>query len=328
LHALDGDADLNGDGYMTASELSIYLRDNVMKRSHGINNPQYGRINNSGNNPGNFVFLLEPLEPVLIKENNNNTKKRRPVKESPAYRYDINYNPVLPDFNFTYIPGGSFQMGSPPSEEGRDDDESPQFEVTVKQFNMQTTELTQFQWKQIMGYNPSCFKGDNLPVEQVSWNDIQAFLRRLNRIDPGKHYRLPSEAEWEYACRAGSNTRFPWGDDNEYAALDLFSWTIVGYTGQTYPVGQKLPNAWGLYDMHGNVYEWCEDWYHRSYAGAPVDGSAWLSPVGSQRIYRGGGSVIQEWGYNARRCRSAYRSRGRPTIRYDDLGFRLVREVE
>ena len=336
LQALDGDADLNGDGLMTTSELSVYLHDNVVQRSRDTQHPQYGRIIESEakesngtfyTTAGDFVFLPEPLDPAPHPDLNNNHKLRQIPSGLITHKIPDDFTPIMPELEFTYIPGRSFLMGSPYDEVGREEDEGPQHEVTLVGFYMQTTEVTQKQWQQVMGYNPSFFNGDDLPVEQVSWNDVQTFLRRLNRLDPGHGYRLPSEAEWEYACRAGSTTRFPWGDDPEYLAMEMFSWTAQTQNGKTYPVGRKRPNAWGLYDMHGNVFEWCLDWYHSTYYEAPVDGSARLSPVGSRRVYHGGGSVIQPFEYNARQCRSAYRNRGRPISRYYDVGFRIVKEV-
>ncbi len=327
LQALDGDADLNGDGFITATELSVYLQDNVIQRSRNTLHSQYGRIMNPENNSGDFVFRLEPLVPLIQRQQNEDPKSERSSINLPVFCVEDDFKSEIPELEFTYIPSGRFVMGSPYSEVGRDDDEGPQREVYVKAFEMQICEVTQLQWNQVMGYNPSFLKGDSLPVEQVSWNQVQEFIRRLNAVDPGKCYRLPSEAEWEYACRAGSDTRFPWGDDPEYYALEMFSWTSAGFTGRTYPVGRKRPNSWGLYDMHGNVFEWCQDWYRGSYEDAPTDGSVMQDPVGSHRVYRGGGSVISSWEYNARRCRSAYRNRGRPTSRYFDVGFRLVKDA-
>lgn len=222
---------------------------------------------------------------------------------------------VLPGVSFVKIPSGSFQMGS-----NEYNNEKPIHTVNIQSFYMMTTEVTQAQWTAIMGNNPSNWKGDNLPIEGVSWNDAQDFLRKLNQKDPGKNYRLPSEAEWEYACRAGTTTRFYSGDnDND---LDAIAWYFSNSGYNTHPVGQKRANAWGLYDMSGNVWEWCQDWYHDSYYGAPLDGSAWESPRGSHRVLRGG-----SWSSLPNCCRSAFRFINDPDDRNINIGFRLVRSL-
>jgi formylglycine-generating enzyme required for sulfatase activity len=175
----------------------------------------------------------------------------------------------------------------------------------------------------VMGTNPSNFTGDpNRPVENVSWNDCQEFITRINDFDLSYTYRLPSEAEWEYACRAGTTTRYYWGNDPNSTEIDQYAWYTDNSNSTTHPVGQKLPNAWGLYDMSGNVREWSEDWYHESYSGATTDGSAWVSPSGSFRVIRGGG-----WRSGAGYCRSAFRGRLRSDGGYSFLGFCLARSV-
>ncbi len=199
------------------------------------------------------------------------------------------------------IPGGTFTMGSPNGEQERRGDEGPQHQVTLMPFYMARFETTQAQWMSLMGTNPSYHQGDlNLPVEQVSWNDVRqakGFLDRLNSFTEalrpvGMVFRLPTEAEWEYACRAGTATRFYWGDDPFYALLDRYArvWGGMASPNATpSPVGLRLPNAWGLFDMCGNVLEWCEDDYHPSYIGAPVDGTAWVDGTrGDDRMLRGG----------------------------------------
>ncbi|HID99667.1 MAG TPA: formylglycine-generating enzyme family protein [Thiotrichaceae bacterium] len=184
-----------------------------------------------------------------------------------------------------YIPGGTFMMGSPKTEEGREywqkGVESPQHKVTVKPFLMGKYPITQAQWIAVMGKNPSHFKGDNRPVESVSWHDCVEFCKRL--FDKtGKAYRLPSESEWEYACRAGTTTPFYFGETitTDLANYDGNYTYASGpkgvYRSQTTDVGSFPPNAFGLYDMHGNVWEWCADLRHDNYDGAPTDGSAWL----------------------------------------------------
>jgi formylglycine-generating enzyme required for sulfatase activity len=214
-----------------------------------------------------------------------------------------------------WIPSGSFEMGSPNNEQDRDNDEGPVHEVNIGYgFWMGNYEVTQEQWEAVTGNNPSNFDGDNHPVEQVSWNDIHEDF--LSQIDDG--FRLPSESEWEYACRAGTETRFYWGDDPDNDEIGDYAWYDSNSNNQTHDVGQKRPNAFGLYDMSGNVYEWCEDWYHNSYEGAPDDGSAW-DDNGSYRVLRGG-----SWGNRPWNCRSASRSGSNPDGGDYLVGFRLV----
>ncbi|NJM62144.1 MAG: formylglycine-generating enzyme family protein [Oscillatoriales cyanobacterium RU_3_3] len=168
-----------------------------------------------------------------------------------------------------YIPGGTFMMGSPNSEAGRDDDESPQHQVTVSAFYAGKYPITQAQWGAVMGDNPSYFKGEKRPVEQVSWYDAVEFCEKLSETT-GKTYRLLSEAEWEYACRAGTTTPFHFGE--------TITPELVNYNGnESTDVGSFPPNAFGLYDMHGNVGEWCSDKWLDNYDGAPTDGSSWES---------------------------------------------------
>jgi formylglycine-generating enzyme required for sulfatase activity len=216
-----------------------------------------------------------------------------------------------------YIPPGSFQMGSPNDEEGRYSDEGPVRRVTLDGFWMGKYPVTQAQYRAIMGSNPSHFTGDNRPVESVSWNDAKEFFRKLSDRT-GKTFTLPTEAQWEYACRAGTTTRYSFGDDA--GRLGEYAWYSGNSNSQTHPVGQKKPNAWGLYDMHGNVLEWCLDDWHDNYNGAPVDGSRWGDGTGSGRVMRGGG-----WGFSAGLCRSACRPTwDTPEYRWYDYGFRAV----
>jgi formylglycine-generating enzyme required for sulfatase activity len=239
------------------------------------------------------------------------------------------------DMEFVLIPAGSFTMGSRLSpkqvverfggEEKRHEPEQPPHEVKIsKSFYLQTTEVTQGQWKKVMEWEtPSYFSqcGDNCPVESVSWDDAQRFIEKLNQLEKTDAYRLPSEAEWEYACRAGTTTEFSFGDDA--ARLGGYAWDSENHNYRTRRVAGKKPNPWGVYDMHGNVWEWVEDDWHDRYVGAPADGRAWVdNPRGSLRVMRGGG-----WGGGARGCRSAVRSDGRPDHRDSDVGFRLSRSV-
>ncbi len=223
--------------------------------------------------------------------------------------------------NFVLIRGGEFTMGSPTYEPERQSNET-QHQVRVSDFYIGKYAVTQAEWESVTGTNPSHFKGANLPVEQVSWDDCQAFIQVLNR-KTGHTYRLPTEAEWEYACRAGTTTPFNTGGNltTEQANYDgnyPYNNNRKGqYRKQTVAVDSFEPNAWGLYNMHGNVWEWCSDWYGEYESGCvenPVG-----SKSGSPRVIRGGG-----WGGPAGRCRSAARSRGTPDDRCANVGFRLV----
>ncbi|MFN6364619.1 MAG: SUMF1/EgtB/PvdO family nonheme iron enzyme [Aphanizomenon sp.] len=223
------------------------------------------------------------------------------------------------------IPGGTFLMGSPENEVERFSDESPQHEVTVPGFFIGKYQLTQLQYQTIMGTNPSYFKGDNRPVEGVGWEDAVKFCQKLNHRTLG-NYRLPSEAEWEYACRAGTKTPFHFGDN---VTTDLVNYNgnypypsapKGKYREQTTDVGIFPPNAFGLYDMHGNVWEWCEDERHENYINAPTDGSSWQSRISlGQKVLRGGC-----WHDYARYCRSACRLKSPCCSRNYFYGFRVV----
>ena len=223
------------------------------------------------------------------------------------------------------IPGGTFLMGSPENEVERFSDESPQHEVTVPGFFIGKYQLTQLQYQTIMGTNPSYFKGDNRPVEGVCWEDAVKFCQKLNHRTLG-NYRLPSEAEWEYACRAGTKTPFHFGDNVttdlvNYNGNYPYSSAPKGkYREQTTDVGIFPPNAFGLYDMHGNVWEWCEDERHENYINAPTDGSSWQSRISlGQKVLRGGC-----WHDYARYCRSACRLKSPCCSRNYFYGFRVV----
>jgi formylglycine-generating enzyme required for sulfatase activity/predicted Ser/Thr protein kinase len=248
------------------------------------------------------------------------------------------------------IPGGTFTMGSPEGkitkkflgliansevgEEGRYENEGPQHTVNIQPFFMGKYVVTQAQYQAIMGNNPSHFKGEKRPVEQVSWDDAVEFCQKLSQ-KTGRTYRLPSEAEWEYACRAGTTTPFYFG---ETITTDLANYrgTDWDYNGTVYPgnygngpkgkyrekttlVGKFPPNSFGLYDMHGNIWEWCEDNWHSNYNGAPTDGSAWVDNENNYRMLRGG-----SWYNNPDFCRSADRYNLTRDIRNFYYGFRVV----
>jgi formylglycine-generating enzyme required for sulfatase activity len=234
------------------------------------------------------------------------------------------------------IPAGKFLMGSPATEKGRYfNDEGPQHRVMISSpFYMGVTEVTQEQYEIVMGKNPSSVKGKMLPVEMVSWNDAVAFCRTLSK-KTGKAARLPTEAEWEYACRAGTTTRFSFGDDDaelhkygnycDRSCTEDMSWNDKKYSDgydRTAPVGSFKPNAFGLYDMHGNVWEWCADWWKTNYHGAL--GTDPQGPVsGIYRVFRSG-----SWLHAPRSCRSARRSNRSPGGRSGSMGFRIVVNLE
>ena len=217
------------------------------------------------------------------------------------------------------IPAGEFLMGSPDSDKDVDADEHLQHRVRItKPFYLGKYLVTQEQWEAVMGDNPSHFKGPKNPEEMVSWEDCQQFLKRLNDKVGGGKFQLPSEAQWEYACRAGSETRYCFGDDS--SKLGEYAWYDANSGNKSRPVGGKKPNAWGLSDMHGNVWEWCQDWRKDGYyKQSPVDDPTGAA-TGSSRVYRGGC-----WIYPAWCCRSAYRGHGEPGLRCSGLGFRVSR---
>lgn len=238
-----------------------------------------------------------------------------------------NHSGLSDEMVFAAIPAGSFEMGS-----NRFTDEMPVHTVHIDAFEMLTTEVTQGMWKAVIGtsleyqtgrsnYDYTIMgKGDEYPMYYVSWNDCHEFLDKLNEMDPGHTYRLPSEAEWEYACGAGSDKAYYWGDSYSEEIVEKFCWYSENSGGKVHPVAQKEPNAWGLYDMSGNLWEWCEDRYHPNYENAPADGSAWSSGTGGLFVFRGG-----RWFSNISYCRSASREGYGPDRRGGSLGFRIVR---
>jgi formylglycine-generating enzyme required for sulfatase activity len=247
-------------------------------------------------------------------------------ESSVAKKKEISESLVLPEeltnsigMKFRLIQPGTFMMGSPASEAGRDSNER-QHQVTLTQpFYMGIYPVTQSEYARIMGSNPSYCKGDRHPVEKVSWEDATEFIQKLNGLSEeraaGRVYRLPTESEWEYACRAGSSTAYCFGEDE--ARLGEYAWYGKNSGNKTHPVGQKAPNAWGLYDMHGNVWEWCSDWQGGYPSGSVTDPTG--ASTGSYRVLRGGC-----WSNEAASCRSAFRLRFVPSDRYSPLGFRLA----
>ncbi|MEG4070745.1 formylglycine-generating enzyme family protein [Microcoleus sp. Pol11C2] len=281
----------------------------------------------------------------LLKDRDEPNLKQQLQKYLPIFDFDVitvdasgkengrrrHYAHFLPEdlgngivVEMVYIPGGTFMMGSPATEERREEGESPQHQVTVPAFYAGKYPITQAQWQAVMGNNPSYFKGEKRPVETVSWEDAVKFCAKLSQ-QTGKKYRLLSEAEWEYACRAGTTTPFHFG---ETITSDL-----VNHNGsspyanapkglnrrKTIDVGSFPPNAFGLYDMHGNVWEWCSDEWYENYNGTPTDGSSWEPGTDNIRLLRGG-----SWSYCAVFCRSAFRLRYWAVLKGWRWGFRVA----
>jgi formylglycine-generating enzyme required for sulfatase activity len=240
------------------------------------------------------------------------TPEGEAVKDVAYYRNGIG-------LEFVRVPAGEFLMGSPRREPGRDASESPQHEVRITHaFCIGAFEVTQEQYQAVTGKNPSNFPNPKNPVEQVSWQDAVDFCERLSQKD-GVTYRLPTEAEWEYACRAGSTTAYSFGDDPQ--RLDDCAWYSRDSEHRPHQVGLKLPNAWGIYDVHGNVWEWCQDWYADDYrSSGPVDPTG--PAEGILRSVRGG-----SWYDYPTPLRSAARGRDYAPNHVDDHGFRVVCEV-
>ncbi len=270
-------------------------------------------------NTGKLALKTKTFDVVTVDEQGNITN--RSPSQANFFTQSLGNGITL---EMVEIPGGKFLMGSPPGEKDRGSFEGPQHTVTIQSFFMAKYTVTQQQYQALMGNNPSAFKGSKRPVEQVSWDNATEFCAKLSQRT-GKTYRLPSEAEWEYACRAGTTTPFNFG-----ATITA---ELVNYNGnspyasapkgksrqQTTDVGIFPPNAFFLYDMHGNVWEWCQDTWHNNYNGAPVHGKAWLNDNDNQRLLRGG-----SWNVDARYCRSAYRF-GFPRVNWlVNVGFRVV----
>jgi formylglycine-generating enzyme required for sulfatase activity len=277
-------------------------------------------------------YLQLPSSPYLWAD------KSAPITENRFYRAVTFATPT----NMVFIPSGAFRMGSPPNEEQREDYEGQQVAVIISEgFWMGKYEVTQGEYQTVMGTNSSHFTGNpNRPVENVTYTAATDYCGRLTlreraagRIPTNCAYRLPTEAEWEYACRAWTSTRFSHGDDPGYTFFDgqegnivtvgitnltRYAWYSGNSGSTTHPVGQKLPNAWGLHDMHGNVWEWCQDW-----SVGPHPGGIAVDPHGAEsgsfRVIRGGG-----WDIFANGCRSAYRSDNPPDLGNGSLGFRIV----
>ncbi len=248
-------------------------------------------------------------------------RRRKEKNDYMALPYIDIALPGIPPYRLMHVPGGEFLMGADEADTEAQDREKPAHRVRLDDFYIGRFPVTQDLWEAVMRENPSRFKGPRRPVETVSWNDItEQFLPRLQETTGGR-YRLPTEAEWEYAARGGP---FWKEEDFRYAGSEVLQqvgWYDENSGDATRDVGLLLPNALGLYDMSGNVWEWCADDWHSDYNGAPTDGSAWVdSPErGSRRVLRGG-----SWSNSAVRCRVSYRIISDPVNRNGDFGFRVV----
>ena len=273
---------------------------------------------------GKLEYAIRSKEPQSTNVSSSSTvsvPKSSIHSTSSFYQSFIETLPGNIKLEMVKIPAGSFLMGSADNDETALDYEMPQHRVNLQEFYLGKYPVTQEQYQAVMGHNPSNFKSffkdtSKNPVEKVSWNDAQEFCRRLSE-KTGKKYRLPSEAEWEYACRAGTQTRYYFGN-NEYQ-LGEYAWYEENSDSKTHPVGQKKPNNWGLYDLHGNVWEWCEDGWHGNYENAPKDGSSWNDSQRSMRPLRGG-----SWYSYSGGCRSALRDGFGADYGYDFYCFRLA----
>ncbi|WP_414586406.1 SUMF1/EgtB/PvdO family nonheme iron enzyme [Scytonema sp. PCC 10023] len=271
---------------------------------------------------GREIFKGQSLIETVTMDEKEQVVKRELIKQAKFFKEDLGNNVTL---EMVEIPAGSFKMGSPPGEQGRSQNEGPQHTVNVPSFFMGKFEVTQEQYQPVMGKNPSKFEGAKRPVETVSWNDAVEFCKKLSQ-KTGRTYRLPSEAEWEYAARAGTTTPFHFGETvtTELANYDgnyTYASAPKGkYREQTTEVGSFPPNAFGLYDMHGNVWEWSADTWHDSYERAPVDGKAWIDNNNPFRVLRGG-----SWNFSPGNCRSASRNHFNVRdVHYNFIGFRVV----
>lgn len=301
--ALDGGADRNGDGYVTGSELGLFLQEKVTAYSQGMQTPQYGKIFDSRLDKGDFVFPLSAPSISCVS-----LPPPASVKHTFVDRLGM---------EFVLIPAGEFTMGAEEAPAVR-----PAHKVTIREpFYLGKYEVTQSQWMTIMNANPSQFRGDPLlPVENVSWEDAQEFIRQLNLKNGSDRYRLPTEAEWEYAARSCVNTAYGFGNDSNQ--LNRYAWYDENAEQRTHAVGLLLPNSWGLYDIHGNVWEWCQDWYGDYPSSPVVDPQGPLN--GALRVYRGGG-----WyrGVSPFYCQLISRQGARPYFRHPALGFRLAMTI-
>ncbi len=249
----------------------------------------------------------------LLLSNSCLVASGQPAKLPQSYTNSIG-------ISFVLVPAGSFQMGAHEFEDGTSK-EKPRHQVTIsKPFYMSKYEVTQEQWQQVMGNNPSIHVGPTHPVDRISWNDSQAFIHRLNAREKTTAYTLPTEAQWEYAARAGSETSYCYCDDPQGKKLIQYGWFVINSNNQSQPVGELKPNKWGIHDMHGNVQEWVQDYFDRKYYRKGPETDPRGPENGRKRVTRGG-----SWINPAYHCRSAARAYYSPDYIDNDIGFRLVR---
>jgi len=271
-----------------------------------------------------FIFSLPLILPASeMMDTCNNTGTSLTMENNQAEWSDYINSMGM---RFIYLEPGTFIMGSPPKEKGRKPDEVEHSVTLTKGFYLQSTEVTREQWRKLMGSDPIDFTddcADDCPVNHISWDDSIAFIRKLNKKEGVNKYRLPTEAEWEYACRAESTTAFETGNNIETEcvfdpAADKIAWYCANTKGQPKPVGTKPPNKWGLHDMNGNVYEWCSDWYDTYSLGSVTDPKG--AATGETRVFRGGAFMYLVW-----HARSAHRRHHASHFKNSYTGLRVAR---
>ncbi|GAB1544159.1 hypothetical protein NUACC21_68350 [Scytonema sp. NUACC21] len=316
-----------------ASNLSEEI-DKIDREIRLFDNNTFGNKNPATSTSSQLQVFKFEIVKVQIENTNDSSPEIKINRRSGQARFFVEKLPFDVNLEMVEIPGGTFRMGASETEEGSLDYERPRHQVTVQPFFMGKYAVTQEQWEKVADFlpkvnrelkpHPSYFKGENRPVECVSWYDVEEFCARLSK-HTGKEYRLPSEAEWEYACRAGTATPFHFGETitTQLANYDgnyTYGSGLKGeYREQSTPVGSFPPNAFGLYDMHGNVWEWCADSWHDSYEGAPADGRVWLNNNDNNRLLRGG-----SWYNLPVICRSASRDNPPKLGSSYVIGFRVV----
>lgn len=296
--------------------------------------------------PENYIEALQHLKGTSVSSVNIYEKEKVNVSTTNNSKYEVIELSEVPNFGsyqpfeesekqeitktfispsigmeFVLIPAGKYIRGSPYEEENGLLNEQPALEVEIKNsFYIGRYPVTQGQWIAIMNRYTSPLKKDDLPVNSVSWNEAQEFIKKFNEIERTDKYCLPSEAEWEYACRTGKTTEYYFG--NNESKLRDYAWYEKNAGNRTHPVGQKKPNGWGLYDMYGNIWEWVQDTWHDNYKGAPLDNSAWEDEKSSTHVIRGG-----SWISYAKHCRSATRHKLHSEVQNSDVGFRLLKKL-